>query len=439
MEEVLQTQPIPTEENKDKKVKKELYIVGGRKRNTYRVSWKSFIVAAILVGFVFTEAVMQGSYIDEVLGLASLGYLTLFNSRIKRYDLLTFSFIVVILFIGFVSNLFSDVGVLKSSIAIDAITQLKVILSFFFIKYFLSDGEKQATLEMFTPIAKLFCLVTFFFSILTQFVNTGMSPDERYGMHCFNFIFAYNFEYIATYMIVFGVIVCSNKLTAKQKAFYYFLGSVSVGLNLKSEALIFTFLFVFLFFYFRKNEKIKPYVILIIAAGVFLLGQYQIDTYLAKDNTARHVFFEYAVKNANHYFPLGSGFATYGSAEASKHYSPLYYRYGFTDVWGMSPDFRAFLTDTYWASVLGQFGWIGALLMVIVYIRVFVSFTNSNFRFDQKAFLYACFGQYVIHAIGSGIITSSSGMMGFIAMALCTQNEVNVNQTFNLPKIRVRM
>ncbi|MFR5371868.1 MAG: hypothetical protein ACLTGK_08800, partial [Eubacterium sp.] len=169
-----------------------------------------------------------------------------------------------------------------------------------------------------------------------------------------------------------------------------------------------------------------------------ILGQYQISTYLTHEGAARQVFNEYAVKTANNYFPFGSGFATYGSAEAAKNYSPLYTQYHFDKHWGMSRDFGPFLNDTHWASVLGQFGWIGAILMGIVYIRIFVSFTNSkSIRFDLKAFLYATFAQFVIHAIGSGIITSSSGMLGFVAIALASQVEVDKDVSIRLPKIKI--
>ena len=104
----------------------------------------------------------------------------------------------------------------------------------------------------------------------------------------------------------------------------------------------------------------------------------------------------------------------------------------------MSRDFGPFLNDTYWASVLGQFGWIGAILMGIVYVRIFISFTNSkSIRFDLKAFLYATFAQFVIHAVGSGIITSSSGMLGFVAIALASQVEVDKDVSIRLPKFKI--
>lgn len=419
----------------EQKPKARVYIVN--KKNRYQIQLKSFLIFLLFIVLILIEYFQNGSYLDEAIGVVSLVYLLLFNSKIKKYDLLTFFILIIVTILGLLSNWYSALSVPLKSIGVDAVTQVKVIASFFALKYFLSDREKQTTIEMFVIPAKLFCVISFICSILTQFIDTGMSPETRYGINCFNFIFDFNFQYISTYMLVFGVFVCSKNITDKVRFRYYFMSVVSIAMNTKSEALIFSILFILLFFYLKKYKRINFAMILLMLVLIIIAGQYQINTYLAKEGTARHEFWEYAFKTANNYFPFGSGYATYGSAEAAKNYSPLYYLYGFTNVWGMSPDYRAFLTDTYWASIIGQFGWIGFMLIAVVYVRIFISFTNSNFRYDRRAFLYAAFAQYIIHAIGSGIIISSSGMIGFMAMSLCTHTDSVEDSTFHLPKMRI--
>ena len=424
--------------NSERRPRPQLYIVDKKKKSRYQVHLKSLLVFLIVLALMIIERLFNGSYFDEVLGVISMGYLIVFNRKIKRYDLVTFALIIVTLVIGLVSNWYSGLNVSLWSIGVDAVTQVKVIAAFFAVKYFLNDKEKQATLDMFLPIGKLYCIAAFICSIITQFVDIGMTNDTRFGLNSFAFGYTYNFEYITTFLVFFAAFVCTDKLTPRQKGLYYFMTVVAIGLNLKSQALILTFMFVLLLFYFKRHDRLNPIVIIAIVCGILFLGQYQISTYLTHEGAARQVFNEYAVKTANNYFPFGSGFATYGSAEAAKNYSPLYTQYHFDKHWGMSRDFGPFLKDTHWASVLGQFGWIGAILMGIVYIRIFVSFTNSkSIRFDLKAFLYATFAQFVIHAIGSGIITSSSGMLGFVAIALASQVEVDKDVSIRLPKIKI--
>ncbi|WP_140398057.1 hypothetical protein [Lachnoclostridium sp. An169] len=140
---------------------------------------------------------------------------------------------------------------------------------------------------------------------------------------------------------------------------------------------------------------------------IVLIGSFQIQTYLMNENAPRYLFFYYGSVTANDYFPLGSGFATFGSDQAARQYSPLYYLYGFTRLFGMNPDDGSFLSDTFWAMALGQFGWIGFFLYCFVYLRIFISFKiQDNFSPDKKALLYSCFISYMIHAVGSAILSS---------------------------------
>ena len=126
-----------------------------------------------------------------------------------------------------------------------------------------------------------------------------------------------------------------------------------------------------------------------------------------------------------------------GSDQAARHYSKLYYQYGFDQLSGMSPENSAFLSDTFWPMAIGQFGWIGSIIYLIVYIRVFFTFKNKKFTNQRKAFIYAVFLQYMIHAIGSAILSSSAGLIGFMAIALFTISDDESERKRSKIKIHV--
>lgn len=88
-------------------------------------------------------------------------------------------------------------------------------------------------------------------------------------------------------------------------------------------------MFIFLLIYFQKRAQLKTRTVVFMAVIVLLLGTFQIQTYLMNVNAPRYLFFYYGGKTANTYFPLGSGFATFGSDQAARNYSRLYYQYGF--------------------------------------------------------------------------------------------------------------
>ena len=62
---------------------------------------------------------------------------------------------------------------------------------------------------------------------------------------------------------------------------------------------------------------------------------------------------------ARDYFPLGAGLGRFGSYMSGANYSPLYERYGLTDVHGLRPNDPNAVSDTFWPMVLGELGPIG--------------------------------------------------------------------------------
>lgn len=93
------------------------------------------------------------------------------------------------------------------------------------------------------------------------------------------------------------------------------------------------------------------------------VASYTYDDYFGArtSEAARTVLYATAADIAGNQFPLGAGFGRYGTFAAFTHYSPLYYDYGFPDVWGLAPITGRFATDTFWPAILGEGGVLGLL------------------------------------------------------------------------------
>ena len=121
--------------------------------------------------------------------------------------------------------------------------------------------------------------------------------------------------------------------------------------------------------------------------------------------------FKYAFVTANKYFPIGSGFATYGSAQAAKSYSVLYQLYGFSNRWGMGAGENSFyLNDTYYPMIIGQFGYFGFFIFMFVYYKLFSVFKqikNNNYKIPLLYLL----ALILFANFGNGGITSISGVL----------------------------
>ena len=408
-----------------------------KKQKSNTIYLKSLFVAVLLVALIALELTRNGSYLDEAVGIASIPVILYYYKRIPSYELVTLAIMVVIVLIGVFSNLIFSINSSLSSVFIDIVSQTKLFLGFFGIRYALNDTEKKAVTNYLLLPAKIFLLSAFVCAVVSIFVSIGMSGEVRYGLRTFNFIFDFNHQYTSVAFLCFGTIVRSEKMPQRVKSFYYVIGIVAIALALKSPALMFSLIFVFFLFYFKRYERLSLKIIIPLLVALVLASRYQLQTYIMDKEATRRVFIDYAFVDANEHFPLGSGFGTYGSAEAAKNYSPLYYEYGFHRRWGMSPNNSSFLFDTYWPCLLGQYGWFGFILNLILYYRWFVIIKNSQGEYDTQALLYALFFQYLIHALGAAILTSSAGLIGVLGLSLfCIPDREKIK---NIKHQRIRL
>ena len=391
-----------------------------------RIPARSFCVSGLILLLILIEIFANRSYVDEALGVVSGVYLIylLISSKLQKKDFIIALMMLLIIIVGIIGNLSSNLVSSKFIIAIDIISEFKVLLVFFAFKYFVTEETKNGIVVLLYRIAKIFIVLAFLFGIITIFVNTGMYTSKRYGLPSYKFIFPMEFQFFIVELLALYIMIEYKNLYPNTNIKQYALMSIiSMILITKGPPLIFAFVFSVLIYYFRKNNKIKLKVLIPIIIFGTLLGWFQIKTYLLNENAPRYLFFKYAFVTANEYFPIGSGFATFGSDMAARNYSKLYYKYGFSKLFGMNPKDSSFMSDTFWPMAIGQFGWIFGLLYIGIYIYIFRFFSTGKYPSNIKAYLYAMTLQFYIHAIGSAILSSSAGVLGFLILGLIVMPE----------------
>lgn len=391
--------------------------------------------AGLFIALILLEIFYDGSFLDEVIGILGAAYLLFFRSKLERRDIITIILIGIIVVFGLISNIISGVKNNWFSILVDVVSETKIIFAYYGIKYLLTDDEKQQLIDKFTPAVVLYTLAAFFFGVLTLFVDTGMRGlEERFGLMPYKFIYTVECQFLTIQVFIFAILVCSTRITDRFRYFLYFCALASMLLTTKSPGILLTIMFVGLSFYFKKHKKLSPFVILIGIVLIFWASQFQIENYITNTNSIRYLFLVNSFKTAGTYFPFGSGFATYGSDQAFKDYSQLYYQYGYYKMLGLDPIDGSYTSDTFWPMAIAQFGWFGFILYFYVYVRIFQSFTNEKITGQRKAFLYASFIQAMIYAIGAANLSSSYGMVSFMALAL-----VNVSNPEEQKKKRLKL
>lgn len=392
--------------------------LGDAKKPHAQRSLKVLFAILIIGTLIFFELAGGRSYFDEFLSLGAIAYLfyLALSDELSRYDSVSLFILVFVVFLGLCSNVTSGISRSISSVAIDVIAETKILWVYFAAKYYFRGKTAFSFSNTLVSVSKIYIVIGFICSAISQFVNIGMTESERYGLQGFSFIFPFSFQFLAVSLLAIAVLIASE---AKNRQRYYVLASISLMLATKSSPLLFGLMFLILLFYFYRYEKLNVFVIAFLFFGIIAVGSYQIQTYLMNVNAPRYLFFLHGAELACQHFPFGTGFATFGSDQAARSYSPLYFQFGFSRLFGLNPEDGSFLSDTFWPMALGQFGWIGFFLFVSLFVRIFLSFVNSRgVKAESKAFLYSALLSYIIHAIGSAILSSSAGMIGFIAMAL---------------------
>lgn len=380
------------------------------------------VISILTLGLLIYFELRGGrSYFDEGLALVCMSYVTILflKKRLDATDQMSVMLLFIVIAIGVLSNIMSKLAYSWFSIFVDIISETKFLWTLFAFKYYITSDVYDEMSRVLRPAAKWFCYLAGVFAVISQFVNTGMTGPARYGIKSFRFFFLMSFQFLAVALVAISVL-SANEDEKSNKSCYAAI-CLSLILATKSSPLLFSVMFLFLLIYFKRHELLKTRTIVFIGVLVVLLGAFQIQTYLMNENAPRYLFFYYGGKTANTYFPFGSGFATFGSDQAARNYSQLYYQYGFDRLFGMNIEDGSFLSDTFWPMAIGQFGWIGSFVYVYIYIRVFFSFKKMKLNTDQKAFSYAMYLQYMIHAIGAAILSTSAGLIGAIALSMIVE------------------
>lgn len=112
-------------------------------------------------------------------------------------------------------------------------------------------------------------------------------------------------------------------------------------------------------------------VVLSVSATFMLKFENYLDTNTdaeAYAKIARPALYYRAFEMATDFFPFGTGQGTYGSVPVNIVGSRVYSDYELDKIWGLGDDTDfSFKMDAHWASILGEMGYIGALLYLLLF------------------------------------------------------------------------
>lgn len=387
---------------------------------------KSTIVVILILLFPIFNLINSSlfSYYDEVVGLAGIisAFYCFACGKFSALDKRMFIFLIIITLIGLVSNFVYGLANSNFGVILDFLHLWKTFGAYFLFKYALNGfGDKDRIIIALSGMARIIVVFMLAASLIGQFLEIGVCGTQR----VLGFFNEFNFFWhngIQTGWLIFGCILILAFSPISKRTFYFYYICSLIPMLLTGSMFVYSFLVIeTVLLILWRGKRLKILYLLIIGLMVIAVAWQDIVSYFF-NNGVRMQFYIAAVRLASQYFPLGTGFATFGSEMASRYYSNVYISLGWEDLWTFGRD-GLYLNDNFFAGILGQFGFIGLFLYLGCLYFLFKSIIfNTNISKIKYITLISVFLVIVIVMIGSASVKSMMGIFMFALLGYFSNN-----------------
>ena len=387
----------------------------------------NLLIFTLIFGIILYDLI-GFDYTDELCALALFILFIFWMFRTPDWRINKAFLITICIFIFYLCYSFAINSNSKTAILADFTVQIKPYLAFFCV-YSMAPNFSRIQKDLLKKISLIlwFCLlpVGLLGLINMQYLTNIMGVPAYFAA--------------AVIAVSLTYLFCSD-FTTKDKCVFLIL--LSLGLiSGRSKFYGFFVLATVMIIYFSYTTRIKfnfkTIFILILTVGIMLVAvRSKIELYfiqsivgdVEKNEIARYVLYATSFDIFQDYFPLGSGFASFGTFYSGEYYSSIYEQYGIDNVWGMMKNEHSFIADTYYPS-LAQFGITGVILYALFWFyllsKAFRFYRQSNNAKEFILFLLIiCY--FVIESIADSTYTTHRGffimmLLGLISSSMKTE------------------
>lgn len=337
------------------------------------------------------------SYIDEIAALfgACLGLYDIVivrKGRPTREQLWMGIPLLLFIVVGLAGNLIYQYQPLKCVI-IDLYTNLK----FFFAigtGYYLFNALNWEEMKKTAGWnARMIALLLFILFLADRILH--LWPAEvRYGIP--SAVLFYDHPTYLAGIMAFLLVLLTVFYERKNRP-YIAIALIIMAFTLRAKSLASAAAYILMYVFFLLFKwRLRIWHVIVAGVGSVAIAWNKIRFYFIDlgGHSARSVILQKSFEVMKDHFPIGTGFGTFGSAEAGKHYSPVYLKYSFNDYWELrdvnnvenslrlihenewylaqyqkNPDFinnPPFMSDHFWPIIFGQAGVLGTIIFLVI-------------------------------------------------------------------------
>lgn len=360
-------------------------------------------------------------YLDEFLTVAFLIIYTVKVLRERKIQLgaiLIFADLLLILFIGLAGNRLNSSQVLKAVMQ-DIFLCFKFALMYVTASNIFSTLNKDKlrlwavkAVEVFTVLLSMIATADIIFHLFP-------TPDYRYGFYSRMLFFSHPTYYSACLIQLCIVYIISVRELKRRNLLFLGILSVLTLTTLRTKAIAAIAVMWLVIFFVKRRIKIKGYFLLLAGIISFFLAGNQIYFYFFENNQyARSILLTKGIEIAKAYFPIGTGFGTYATYASGVYYSEIYSRFHIDQIYGLTKDNPLFFSDCFWPAVLGQFGFAGTLLYVVLIFLIFSYCMRRAQGLKQRSIVYFSAAYFLILSIAESSFFNPIAVSMFYILSL---------------------
>ncbi|MBC1499781.1 hypothetical protein HB943_04130 [Listeria weihenstephanensis] len=301
---------------------------------------------------------------------------------------------------------------------------IKFLLLFYSGRILLQDVSMVRTIPWMKVVAWSFTIVG-----MTSYVVNLVFPimekfDVRFGIATYSYGFGHPAPFSMVVILLAAMMVFFSFFEQKRLPYVYLMLNMLLILTAGRSTAIGIYLCFFLLLWILPYIK-RPPIVAFMVLGAFLVwfSWDRIMNQFGADNTeARGLLLRTSVEIAKEHSPFGAGLGMFGSHASRLVYSPLYNDYHLSHVWGLTAFNPAFITDSYWAMIIGETGFLGAILLLLLFLvtmLLILRLTNGDFKLKLLVifpFVYALFTSPVDTLLASGSVVSVMLLVLYLMM-----------------------
>lgn len=378
----------------------------------------------ILFSNSLESVVPQAKYIDELLLFAFLlaAVVKICVDEVSldgwnRYDLALAVMLFLFLLTGTASTLLNGSDTSLTAVVKDLVLCGKFFAVFLCGKLLFLTADREEMFRRLRRMTRLLVTVIFLCGILSLFVNIGMGDQVRYGLRSYRFLFTH-YMFLVYAEAVMTSVLCTGK--DEDNRIYIGMALGTMLLTLRTKAVVFCIIFLVFFLVERLGKEIKlRYYVLAGVAGIAVAWG-KITEYLSWGFTynMRNGLYLAGARLAAEYFPLGVGFAGFGSNLSYEYNTQIYYDLGLNTYQGFDRG-APVVSDVFWPYIYGEFGVIGFLLYVGMLVMIFFSL-REELREQQELMRGAncIFAYLLVASMAEAVFTNSTGVCSALLLSV---------------------